>query len=102
MRNWILVCGVTVALLLYGYSAYRHHTTGSGWGSALGFPVDRFFFNLLGGFVVPVLVTVVAMGVVNTLPPSRQKTVLSWIGWLFFVFLFLWWSPLRVAVSGTH
>jgi hypothetical protein len=53
-----------------------------------------------GNFIVPVLVTILMMQTIMKLSPSREKTTLAWIGWSFFVFLFVWWSPLHTVLFG--
>lgn len=87
-------------ILIYGIAAYRDHAKGRDWASALGLPIDRDFFRIIGDFVVPVLLVWFMVRAVRKLPASREKTVLTWVGWSLFVFLFVWWSPLHNTLFG--
>lgn len=98
-RGSLLAFGLVI--IIYGLSAWRDHAKGDDWLTALGFPLDWDFLRIIGDFVVPVVTIVLMMQSVRKLTPSREKTVLTWTGWSLFVFLFLWWSPLRIAMFGT-
>lgn len=84
---WLAFAGV---LVINGVSVYWHHAQGQDWISALGLTPDRDLFRLIGDFAVPVMVTVLLLQTVRRLPPSQEKRILTWIGWSFFVFLFVW------------
>lgn len=96
----IIWLGPACAIALLVAAAYLRHARGEDWLSAFGLPLDRDFFRLIGDFLVPVMVTVFLMNPVKKLPPSQEKTTLTRILWSFFVFLFVWWSPLHITLFG--
>lgn len=103
-RHRILWLATTWLVIVVVASAYWRHGEGEGWLSAFGLSFDRdylqFMAEFAGNFIVPVLVTILMMQTIMKLSPSREKTTLAWIGWSFFVFLFVWWSPLHTVLFG--
>lgn len=91
-RRAELVAPLSVAgmLVIYGVTAYRDHAQGEDWMSALGLVPDWGYFRFFGDFGVPIMVTVVLLHTVRKLPSSREKRILTWLAWSFFVFLFVW------------
>lgn len=80
--------------------AYMRHQSGRDWLSAFGLPLDRGFLRLIGDAAIPIFIITLILQQVKKLPPSREKTVLSWLGWSFFVFLIVWWSFLGHMLFG--
>lgn len=99
LANLIGWIGFALSLAIFVAAWLWRHSRGQSWRSAFGFPLD-LFVQTTCDFGVPVMVTVVAMQIINRLPPSREKTLLRRIGWGFFVFLFGWWVVLRPALFG--
>lgn len=91
-------------VIVVGISAYWRHGRGEGWFSAFGLSFDRSYLQFIaeftGNFIVPVLVTILMTQTIRKLPPTREKTILTWTSWSFFVFLFVWWSPFHNALFG--
>lgn len=88
IRVWFLVIGVWVWFFV---DAYRRHSQGESWASAFGFPIDlRFLASFVGGFVIPLVMTMAMLRYAIRLSPSREKTILTKIGWSLFGYLFIW------------
>lgn len=99
-RDQVAVLLGIVALILWALSSFWYHARGEDWTSAIGLTADRDFFRILGDFVIPVVAVVFMMQFVRKLPPSHEKTAMTWIGWMLFAYLFVWWSPLHIALFG--
>lgn len=95
-----MVSGVAIWGIIYVLSVYFARKRGQAWLSALTFDVDRDFVPYMVDFGVPVAVTIVLLYTVRKLPPGRERTTLTWVGWAVYVFLFVWWSPLRDIVAS--
>jgi hypothetical protein len=50
----------------------------------------RFVAGFVGGFVIPLVLTLVMLRYAIRLSPSREKTILTRIGWSLFGYLFIW------------
>lgn len=86
--SWLIILGVFTSLIA---DTYRRHAEGESWASAFGFPVDlRFLAGFVGGFVVPLVLTMAMLRYAKRLAPSREKTILTRIGWSLYGYLFFW------------
>lgn len=91
-----------LSVVIYVASAYRSHSHGETWLSAFGLSDPLLYVRIFADFGVPVVALVFMMQTVNRLPPSPERTRLRWIGWAFFIFLFVWWGFLRMTFFGTY
>lgn len=80
-----------LALVWFFAFAFWDHAQGRSWASAFGFPIDlRFLASFVGGFVIPLFLTMGMLRYAIRLSPSREKTILTRIGWSLFGYLFIW------------
>lgn len=90
------------SLILYVATSIWGRTRGESWLDAFGLTLDGDFLRLIGDLLVPLLAIVVMLRQTRSLPPSRERTILTWVGWSIFVFLLVWWLPLRSALFGLN
>jgi hypothetical protein len=99
-RHYAIWLALSGSVIINGLVAYRRHQRGEDWLSAFGLTPDPELLRLVGDVGVPIVMITLIMQQVRRLPPSREKTATSWLGWSLFVFLFVWWFPLREMLFG--
>lgn len=99
-RRWVFWLGFLTLVIINGVAAFRHRRSGEDWLSAFGFAFDQDLLQILGDAAVPLIGVVFIRVQVMRLPPSREKTVLTWLTWSLFLFLLAWWS-LHIALFGS-
>ena len=87
-------------VVLFGGGAIWRHKSGDDWPSAFGFADVHGLLRLLGDLWVPAMAIVLMLRQARKLPASREKTMLFWLGWSTFAYLFVWWISLRTALFG--
>lgn len=90
-RQYLPWLWLALALVWFFSFALLDHARGRTWASAFGFPIDvRFLAEFVGGFGIPLFMTMAILRYAKRLSSSREKTVLVRIGWALYAFLFVW------------